>query len=229
MTQPFLSIILPIYNEEQRLPMCLAHICDYLWHYTHWPFELICVLNGCTDRSDEICREFARNWIQIEILSLPVAGKGAAVRTGMLAATGRYRYMADVDLSTPITEIPRYLDAARAADLVCGTRQVKHKSLVRSAAHTIYSRMAGPYTSVHDPQCGFKLFRGDAAERIFSRVRSDGWGFDTEALYLAKLLGYRIAEISVPWEHDEGSKLNPVRAGVQMAIDLLKLRRLHPA
>ena len=227
MTSPYLSIVLPIYNEEQRLGKCLARLLDYFWHYTHIPFEIVCVLNGCTDRSFAIARQFSKRWPQMNILSLPEAGKGAAIKAGMLAAMGKYRMMMDVDLATPPTEIPRFLKAAwSGVDLVAGVRTYRHASPLRRLAHSGYRLLARPLTWVRDPQCGFKLFTAACADDVFSHLKTTGWGFDVEALYLAGD-GYRIVELEVPWIHDNNSKLHIFRDSVKMARDLLLIRKLH--
>lgn len=237
MSEPYVSVILPIFNEEQRLPMCLAHLTNYFWHYTKYGFEILCVLNGCTDGSERIASQFARKWPHHVQVLYSEPGKGAAVRKGMLASAGRFRYMADVDLATPIDEIPKFLNAMNGNppwhippfDVVVGARQVRYQSFTRSAAHWLYRRLTSPLTRVSDPQSGFKMFRAYAAEQVFDKVSITGWGFDVEALHLAENLGYSIREVSVRWKHCPGSKLSPVKDGIQMARDLIKIRRLHAA
>lgn len=228
MTSPYLSIILPIYNEEERLRKCLDRLTVYLWNYTHYKFEILCVLNGCVDGSGEIAARFAGLWPQIRILELPDAGKGRAVKAGMLAADGTYRMMMDVDLATPPTTLPLFLEAARTCDLVTGSRRSRLRTnALRRAAHTGYRLLSRPLTNVHDPQCGFKMFRDVCAEDVFPLVHITSWGFDLEVLYLAYQKGWRISELDVPWEHDSGSKLRPFEDGLQMARDMLTIKRLH--
>jgi dolichyl-phosphate beta-glucosyltransferase len=222
------SVILPIYNEQERLSMSLAHILDYLWHYTHWTFEVVCVLNGCTDKSEQIARQFYDRWQQIRIVSLPDAGKGAAVRRGMLEAKGRYRYMADVDLSTPITELPKFLSASSGgAGCVAGVRLIEEHSLVRQIAHAGFRALSGPLVRVRDPQCGFKMFSDECAEVVFRQVQTTGWAFDVEVLHLVDKGGFKLVEVEVPWKHDSRSKLRPVRDSIRMAQELFAIRRLY--
>jgi dolichyl-phosphate beta-glucosyltransferase len=231
----YLSIILPIFNEEKRLPLCLAHITDYLWHYTKYSFEILCVLNGCTDGSYTIASNFANRWPQVKLVIVPEAGKGRAVKEGMLMASGEYRYMADVDLATPIDEIQKFLEAIHgnpvwnipAFDVVVGCRRPRYETFTRSAAHLIYSQLVKPLTRVSDPQCGFKMFRAEAAEQVFDKMTTPGWGFDVEALHIAERLGYKVREVNVRWKHTPGSKLSPLRDGWQMARDLVRLRKIH--
>lgn len=224
-----LSIILPIYNEETRLPRCLEHLTSYLWNYTHYKFEILCVLNGCTDRSEAIAGRFARLWSQVRIFRLDGKGKGGAVKIGMLSAAGKYRMMMDVDLATPPTEIPHFLEAAASCDLVAGRRPHLYQNPLREFCHMSYKRLASRLTMVSDPQCGFKMFQDRCAEEVFPLVTVSGWGFDVEALYLADRLGFSIMELPVRWEHDSGSKLNPVKDGMQMLRDLFRIRKLHAA
>jgi dolichyl-phosphate beta-glucosyltransferase len=222
-----LSVVLPIYNEEDRLGRSLAKLVDFLWHYTHYKFEIVCVLNGCTDASAEIVRQFQEHWPQIRSLELQERGKGLAVRSGMLAATGKYRYMADVDLSTPVEEIPRFLASIRNADLVAGVR-TSYLPLLRQIAHEGFALLSSRLTSVRDSQCGFKMFRDTCAMDVFSRCKVDGWAFDVEALYIAKALQYRVWELEVAYTHNEQSKCSPFRDALGMAWAVMNIKRSHP-
>lgn len=223
----YLSIILPIYNEEARLHRCLDNLTTYLWNYTHYKFEIVCVLNGCQDKSEEIVERFARLYPQITKINLLESGKGRAVRAGMLQARGTFRMMMDVDLAMPPTEIPKFLAAKEIADVVIGKRP-EYSDPFRKLTHWGYKLLTSPLTTATDPQSGFKLFQGICAQRVFERVTITGWGFDVEALCLAQELKYSIMEIPVAWEHDaKGSKLNIVRDGMQMARELFTLRKLH--
>lgn len=226
----YLSVILPIYNEERRLHRCLDQLTAYLWNYTHYRFEILCVLNGCSDRSEQIVMSFMNLWPHIRLVILDEAGKGLAVRAGMLKAHGKYRIMMDVDLATPPSEIPNFLEAITDCDIVVGRRPDLYQETLRKAAHWGYRKITTPFTSVQDPQSGFKMFREEAAAAIFQDVTIHGWGFDVESLFLAHKLGYSVKEIPVRWAHvAEGSKLNPVKDGMQMLRELLTIRKLHSA
>lgn len=225
----YLSIILPIYNEEARLDRCLDHLTTYLWNYTHYRFEILCVLNGCTDGSRAIVDGFQKVWPQLRLINLNQAGKGLAIRSGMLQATGKYRMMMDVDLATPPTEIPSFLEAITDCDIVIGRRPEIYTDALRKAAHWGYKQISTPFTRVKDPQSGFKMFRDNAAVEIFDQVKIPGWGFDVEALYLAHKMMYKVIEIPVRWVHCSGSKLNPVKDGIQMLKELISIRKLHAA
>jgi len=222
-----LSVVLPIYNEDKRLRLCLDRLLTYLYNYTNEPFEIIGVLNGCQDASGTIIHNFAALWPQIKILSLLEAGKGLAIKTGMLQAKGRYRMMMDVDLAMPPTEIPAFLEAIQEADIVIGRRSQLGTSMIRRAAHETFKVLSRPITKVQDPQSGFKMFTGKCADDVFKFVSIPGYSFDLEVLYLADLLGYKVKEIPVRYLHGPDSKINVLRDGIQMAKDLVRIKQLH--
>lgn len=223
----YLSVIIPVYNEELRLRRCLDQWVTYLWNYTNYKFEILIVLNGCTDRSPVIAYDFSRLWPQIRILNLTGKGKGLAVRTGMLAAAGRYRYMADVDLSTPPTVIPSFLEAIHGYGMVVGERPVSI-SFMRQIFHIGFQAISWRLTGVSDSQCGFKLFTDRCAEQVFSKSKVDGWAFDVEAIWLAKRMGFRINALPVPWKHDPNTKISLARDAMQMIADMNRIEKLHP-
>jgi dolichyl-phosphate beta-glucosyltransferase len=223
-----ISFILPVHNEEARLGVCLARLVYYC-REMRWQSEILCVLNGCVDASAEIAEKFARTWKQIKILDIPTAGKGLAVRTGMLLAKGDLLYMADVDLATPLTELPRYLAAIRAgADLVTGLRSGGDSS-IRRAAHAGFAAISKQLTGLSDTQCGFKMFTRACARDVFSLARLDGYAFDVEILMLARRRGWKVTGIPVEWVNDTvHSKVSPVRDGLDMAEDVFHLLLQRP-
>lgn len=229
MTQPYLSIILPVYNEEARLERCLERLTSYYYNYTHFPFEIVVALNGCQDGSTKIAFLYAAKWPQITIRSLPWKGKGLAIREGMLKASGKFRLMVDVDLATPPNQYHKFLnEAVDGAALVAGVRAIEYRNPLRWMAHVGYKLMARPLTWCHDPQCGFKLFSEACARHVFTRLKTTGWGFDVEALHIAEKGGFQITEVLVPWENDEsGSKLRVIRDGLRMFQDLQRIRRIY--
>jgi len=229
MTQPYLSLIVPAYNEEQRLQNCLNTLTSYFYHYTKIPFEVVVVLNGCTDHTAVIAYAFANRWPQVKVVELVQKGKGRAVQAGMLAAKGKLRMMLDVDLSMPVGMISNFIGASEHAGVVVGHRSHLRTNLLRWLAHEIFRRLCRPLTKINDPQCGFKLFSAACADEVFRKLSVPGWGFDVEALHLAELAGYRVVEIEIPWTHDRGSKLRPVRDGYKMLRDLMYLRSRYAA
>ncbi|MCC6441961.1 MAG: glycosyltransferase family 2 protein [Armatimonadetes bacterium] len=231
-----LSVVVPAYNEEMRLLASLEAICRYLSGQPE-DFELIVVNDGSTDNTLEIARSFAGAHPHMQVLSDPQNhGKGFAVRSGVLAASGERILFCDADLCTPIEEVEKltgYLH--QGYDIVIGSRPLKESRLAKRqprlreylgrAGNLLIQWLAVP--GIHDTQCGFKLFRREAAHNIFSRTRMDRWSFDFEALYLAhRMFRYRIKEVPVTWYHREGSKLNVWRDYTRTLFDLLRMRFL---
>jgi glycosyltransferase involved in cell wall biosynthesis len=193
--------------------------------------EVLIVDNASTDSTPRLARAFAEQHAYARLLREPRRGKGAAVRTGMLAATGDFRLVADADLSMPLSEIDKFLRALESADVAIGSREA---SGARRIGEPVSRHLAGRLFNTWvrlvilrgfaDTQCGFKAFRAAAAQEIFARQRSDDWIFDIEILLLARDLGYRVAEVPIEWHYRERGKLSPLRAGPRMAWRALALR-----
>ncbi len=228
----FLSIIIPALNEELRLPDTLEKIFAFLDQQSYTA-EVIVVDNGSADRTFEVATEFAQRYPQLRVLQEFTRGKGAAVKHGMLAAVGEYRFMCDSDLSMPITELNRFLPPAQPeADVVIASREAEgavrygepdYRHLGGRAVNAMIKALALP--GLQDTQCGFKCFRASVAEDLFSNQTLEGWSFDIEALYLARLRGYKIVELPIPWYYNADSRLNPVKDAILMGLDILKVRR----
>lgn len=227
----FLSLIIPAYNEEGRIEACLEAVQSYLSGLEK-SYEIIIVDDASTDRTLEIVKSRADSSIKVITYS-PNKGKGYAVRQGMLASEGEYTAFTDVDLSAPIEQLSKLFDAIENEyDIAIGSRAVKgtvipvHQPLYRELGgktlNKIIQLLAVP--GIKDTQCGFKLFKGDAAREIFTKCIIDGWGFDVEVLYLARKLGYRIKEVPVTWSHMEGSKIHPFKAALRVISDVIYMR-----
>lgn len=223
-TAPYLSIIVPLHNEVNRLESCINQLLPEVHQYSH---EIILVENGSHDGTLDLCWRLERIHPQIRFIHLSQRGKGLAVRSGMLAATGRYRYMCDVDLSTPASEIHRFLEMARQWDIVIGSREKDRRHVVttiqrRTIGRLIHLAVEGVLPGIRDSQCGFKMFRDYAAVEIFEQSRIDGVAFDVEALYLARLQEHSIFEMSVPWVHNADSRMD-AGDGIGFLLDVFSL------
>ncbi|MBU6389259.1 glycosyltransferase family 2 protein [Patescibacteria group bacterium] len=229
---PYLSVIIPAYNEAERLPETLVLLKDFL-ERQEYPSEVIVVDDGSKDRTVELAKEIQNRFPELRIIeNAQNRGKGAVVRQGILAARGRYRLFMDADNSTPATEIPHLLKEVPKYEVVIGSRYL-HKDSIKikqSWKRRVLSR-AGNFLiqllalpGIKDTQCGFKLFSSEAAGRIFSRQTMTGWSFDFELLAIAKQLGYVIKEVPVDWFDAKQSTLRASRAYSSSLRDLLILR-----
>jgi dolichyl-phosphate beta-glucosyltransferase len=232
---PFLSVIIPAFNEEQRLPNSLEQVLTYLQDQ---PFrsEILVVENASLDNTYQVALEFAQTHSQedlpIQVLREPARGKGAAVKRGMFAARGEYRFMCDADLSMPVTEINRFFPpqleafdisiASREAPGAVRYNEPAYRHFVGRIFNTLIRVLALP--GLNDTQCGFKCFKAVVAEDLFRDISITGWSFDVEVLYLAQKRGYRIVEIPITWYFNPDSHISVVRDSFQMAVDIFKIR-----
>lgn len=223
---PFLSVVIPAYNEERRLPACLQALLAFL---DEQPFawEVLVVENGSGDATLERARAFARCDPRVRVFSEPRRGKGIAVRRGMLEARGHWRFMCDADLSMRPEEIPRFLPAATGGvDVAIATREAPgaHRGgpLLRRITGRIWSLLvrATLLPGLRDPQCGFKCFRGEVARDVFGRQSVQGFAFDVEVLCLSRRRGYRIVEVVAPIHHDVDTRVRLWNDSLHMLRDL---------
>jgi dolichyl-phosphate beta-glucosyltransferase len=231
--RPFLAVIVPAYNEEARIVPTLRRLREYLSSQAYsWSVSV--VSDGSSDKTEKLALEFAEKDERFAVLAYsPNRGKGYAVRLGMLQVEADLLLFSDADLATPIEEVEKLLPAIESGnDIAIGSRPLKESSL--EIRQPLYREMLGrafnlavqllAIRGIHDTQCGFKIFKHDVARDVFSRCKIDGFGFDFEALMVAKDLGYKIAEIPIRWRHQEGSKVVLMRDGPRMLRDLVRLR-----
>ena len=230
-----LSVVVPAYNEEERLPRTLDRLKEY-YDAQPYDYDVAVVSDGSKDRTADIAHEFARANGRFRLISYPDnQGKGYAVRKGMLEATGDLILFCDADLATPQEETEKLLERMnRGADVAIGSRPLQASNL--EVRQPWYREMLGRsfnlavqtigIRGIDDTQCGFKMFTAAANKDIFSRCKLNGFGFDFEALMVARDLGYRIDEVPIRWRHQEGSKVVLMRDGPRMLRDLLKLRMM---
>ncbi len=230
---PFLSLVIPAYNEESRLPDTLTTILDYLGRQPY-TWEIVVADDGSFDATATIVRDIAtRSGADIRVLALPHRGKGWAVRNGMLSARGQYRCLCDADLSMPIAQLARLLpsDELDGADIVIGSREATgarrigepmRRHLTGRIFNALTRLLAVP--GIADTQCGFKVFSARAAEVLFPLQTIDGFCFDVELLFLARRLEFSVTEVGIEWHWRAESKVNFLRDTYQMVRDLLLVR-----
>jgi glycosyltransferase involved in cell wall biosynthesis len=229
-----ISIIIPAYNELVRLPDTIRRIVEYL-ETSNWSFhEILIVDDGSTDGTVAAAEAFARSDSSIRVLRNPGnRGKGYSVRHGMLEARGEWRLFSDADLSTPIEELEKLWCAVSGGKdkIAIGSRAIDpsligvHQPGYRETMGRFFNGVMRAATGlpISDTQCGFKLFRGDVAQEVFSRQRLERFGFDAEVLYIASRRGYGIAEVPVRWNHVEGSKVG-MFTGLRAFVELAEIR-----
>jgi glycosyltransferase involved in cell wall biosynthesis len=231
--QPKFSIIIPAYNEHRRIGETLRRILDYI-HEQRWSAEVVVVNDGSRDDTADIISRFAQENPEVRLVNNPGnQGKGFAVRNGMLNAHGQTLLFTDADLSSPLSEAAKLFAALEAgADVAIGSRwldpslQFQRQPLKRR----IYSRTFNLFLKIvlglpfRDTQCGFKAFTRQAAEKIFPLQHIKRWGFDPEIIYIARKMKLKVVEVPVVWGHDERSTLHPIKDGMHMGMDTLRVR-----
>src|SRR5664279_1665275 len=227
------SFILPAYNESERLTTSIPKVLEYV-RARNLQAEIIVVNDGSTDTTAEVVRHFAAANPMILLLQNPGnRGKGYSVRNGMLHAKGAFALFTDADLSSPITEADKLFAAlADGADMAIGSRWLKRELQTerQPVLRQLYGRLFNLGLSIvlrldyRDTQCGFKAFTRHAIQVVFTRQRVERWGFDPELLYLARKFKLKTVEVPVEWAHDHRSKINPLRDGLRMGLDVLQIR-----
>lgn len=232
---PYLSLIIPAFNEETRIGESLDRILAFFQSQPYF-YEILIVDDGSRDQTVDVIRE--RFWGKdgFTIHRQPRnMGKGGAVKQGMLRARGDYLFFSDADLSVPIHALSTFLaELENHCDIAIGTRQRAgasievHQPFYREFMGKIYTRLANWILNlkVSDFTCGFKGFRREAAKELFSRQQLENWSFDAEILYLARLKGYQVVEVPVQWRNDERTKVKLWRDIAGSFLGLLQIR-LH--
>lgn len=227
----YLSIVIPAYNEEHRLPTSLRKIIDFA---ASCPFsvEVIVVDDGSQDRTGEVVRQFIYEAPFISLLSMDHRGKGHAVRAGMLEARGDYLFLADSDLAMPIDEVPKFLPPLNTDyDIAIASREIAgavrydepfYRHFIGRVFNWIVRLLA--VKDISDTQAGFKCFRRHAARKLFSLQTIDGWGFDVEILMVAQRSGMKIVEVPIHWYHNNDSRVRPVYDAYRMFCEVIKVR-----
>jgi glycosyltransferase involved in cell wall biosynthesis len=228
---PLLSIIIPAYNEAQRLPESLRQIDAFIAAQSY-RVEVIVVNNDSSDATPRIAEDFARTHSYVRVLDEQTRGKGAAVRTGIHEGRGDYLFICDADFSMPVAEINKFLpprlngyDVAIASREVAGAQRIDepaYRHFMGRVFNLVVRLLAIP--RIQDTQCGFKSFRRDTARDIFLHQTINGWGFDVELLFVALKHGYRVVEVPITWYYRPQSRISPFKDSVRMVIDVLHVR-----
>lgn len=229
---PTLSIIIPALNEELRLPPSLEKITAFMATQAI-SYEVIVVDNGSKDRTAEVVIAFAQTHPNVRLMQLKERGKGRAVKAGMLAAKGDFRFICDTDLSMPIEEIVKFLPPqVNGCDVIIATREGKEAQRINEPA---YRHLMGRVNNIiikimairefEDTQCGFKMFTRAAAEDLFSVQLMNGIGFDVEILFIAIKRGYKIREVPIIWYFDPDSRMRLVQDSLNMLREIWQIRQ----
>ncbi len=243
LTQPYLSVVIPAYNEEARIASTVKAMVDYLdvWSTiapdsaVERSWELIVVSDGSTDSTAQIVREISAADDRVHLIDTPHGGKGAAVRQGMERASGDWRFLCDADLSMPADNLGRFFndsDTSRgqpAFDVAIGSREARGaRRFNEPRSRHVKGRLFNyavkvlALRGVEDTQCGFKLFSAESAQKLFPHQSLDGWAFDVELLVMAKSAGFSVGEIPIDWYYGVGSKMT-LSKGVLAVLDVARV------
>jgi len=230
MSSPRLSVIVPAYNEEKRIGETLKYIINYL-SKQEYSWEIVVVDDGSRDRTSQTVKDLGLAGVRV-VRNDPNLGKGGSVKRGMLEAKGEFRLFCDADNATPFEEIEKFWPAINEKNVVIGSRYMKGSNIVieQTFLRRLLSRLGNILVQIillpglPDTQCGFKMFTGESAERIFPRQTVNRWGFDMEILYIARKLGYKVRQVPVNWYDRTGSTLQSSNVFLKTFSELLKIR-----
>jgi dolichyl-phosphate beta-glucosyltransferase len=229
---PLLSVIIPALNEEHRLPGNLRRVLEFLKTQTY-SSEVVVVDSGSDDRTSGVVEQFIPDNANLHLYREELRGKGRAVRRGMMEAKGKYRFICDADLSMPIENVNSFLPPQlENFDIAIASREVPgavrydepaYRHWIGRGFNLLVRLLAIP--QFHDTQCGFKCFRGEIAEDLFSVQQLQGWGFDVELLFVAIKRGYRVVEVPIPWYFNADSRVRLLQDSIGMFGELIQIRR----
>ncbi|MBT4126754.1 MAG: glycosyltransferase family 2 protein [Chloroflexi bacterium] len=243
MTQPYLSVVIPAFNEEERIASTVDALVEYLGKWSSEAdsgsesrsWELIIVSDGSTDSTASIVSGISTSNSQVRLIDAPHGGKGAAVRRGMDEATGEWRFLCDADLSMPADNLGRFFEGSGSNngnpryDVSIGSREAQGaKRFNEPRSRHIKGRLFNyavkilALRGIEDTQCGFKLFSAEAATKLFPHQSLDGWAFDVELLVLAKTAKFSVGEIPIDWYYGEGSKMTLTK-GLMAVVDVARV------
>ncbi len=228
---PYLSIIIPAHNEEHRLPPSLEKIHAFL-DTQNFEAEVVVVENGSNDRTVEVAEIFAKDHPYVKVIEADVRGKGLAVKVGMLAASGDFRFICDADLSMPIDELIRFLPPyVDGYDVIIASREGKGAQRVGEPQYRHFMGRINNWIikftavrGIEDTQCGFKMFTRAAAEDLFDVQQMIGIGFDIELLFIAQKRGYKILQVPITWYFDADSRMRLIKDSLHLLLEIYEVR-----
>ena len=233
MSHPRLSIVIPAFNESARIEGTLKRVLSCV-QARNWDAEILVIDDGSTDATAAIVQQWMETYDRLHlVMNQGNRGKGYSVRNGLLQAAGDIVLFTDADLSAPIEEAERLMEAiAAGADVAIGSRwldkqkQTIHQPLYRRFFGRCFNRVTRTVIGLpfRDTQCGFKAFRREAAQTIFRLQTIEGWGFDPEILFIARKLKYTIVEVPVTWGHDERTRISYLKDGMKMLFEMAEIR-----
>lgn len=235
MSESFLSVVIPCYNEEKRLGPTLGKILSYLNHQ-NYSWEVLISDDGSIDGTVRVAQEKLGNQPHKVLKNVQNEGKGEAVKRGMLDSSASYILFTDADLSTPIGEVEKLLAKLQEGyDVAIGSRGLANsqvevpQNFLRQSMGKIFNRIARlvSFKQIRDSQCGFKCFRRDAAQKLFNAQKLKGFSFDAEIMYLAQKKGYKIAEVPVIWRNSPASRVHILKDSFLMFIDIFRIPWIH--
>jgi dolichyl-phosphate beta-glucosyltransferase len=227
-----LSLVIPVFNEEHRIAAGLTQALHYL-HKQTYGWEIIIVDDGSTDKTMLQAKRLLKEVTHKQLIAHPFnQGKGAAIRTGMLAARGEFVIFSDIDFSTPIETVETLLKALKTADVAIGVRRhpkslvTVHQPPVREFLGQCFTKLTNLVATpgIYDVTCGFKGFTQSAAQKLFTKMRVSEWAFDAELLFLARKYGFTISQVPVTWANNPATKVNMLRDGLVTLKDLARIR-----
>lgn len=232
MATPFLSIIFPAHNEERRLPGTLENTAKFLESQSYTS-EILVIENGSIDKTIDVAQSYLGKISNLRVMQEMTRGKGQAVKRGMLEARGQYRIFCDVDLSMPISEVNRFIPPLlEGVDVAIASREAKgairyDEPPYRHVIGRIFNNLVRwtILPGLNDTQCGFKCFSAAATEDVFKYQTMTGMSFDVEVLYVARLHGFNVVEVPIPWYFNPDSRVKLAEDSLRMAVDLITIRR----
>ena len=233
-SEPNLSIIIPVFNEEERIGATLNLVTNFL-RTREYSWEIVVSDDGSTDSTVSVVKQFINAGSDIKLLQLAHQGKGWAIKNGMLFATGKYRFICDADLSMPIDQVERFFgNKLGCGEIVIGSREMPSSHRIgepfsRRLMGRIYNILVRTMvvSRIADSQCGFKCFSGEQVFQLFNKQTISGFAFDVEILFLAQRAGIKIREINIDWYYMPNSKVRPILDSIGMVWDLVRIRWIH--